>query len=107
MTAIPDEYHARMFNALAHQRRMKIFRILLEYPDSGMRFTHLEARADMCRSSFIHHLCVMERDGFVSRKRIGPNTIYRAHLAAFASNMSDVLRLIENRLGGDRTDIAA
>ena len=66
-----DARHARAFRALAHPRRMKLFRLLAENPDRGRSILTLYDAARIPEASFRHHLAEMERAGLLRRKRRG------------------------------------
>ena len=63
-----DTRIALSFQALAHPRRVKIFRILAENPEAGRSFLSLQQSSAMAQSSFTHHVRVMERCGLINRR---------------------------------------
>ncbi len=66
-----DERTSRAFKALAHPRRMRLFRLLAERPETGDSILKLYTAARIPEASFRHHLSEMERSGLVRRRRVG------------------------------------
>lgn len=67
---------AETLNALAHKRRVLIFRSLHDDPQAGQSFAHLAQQTGLCDSSLTHHLRVMERSGIVKRQKAGATSHY-------------------------------
>lgn len=66
-----DAKHARAFRALSHPRRMRLFRLLCERPETRNSLQTLYATARIPEASFRHHLREMETAGLVRRQRKG------------------------------------
>jgi ArsR family transcriptional regulator len=66
-----NETLALSFKALAHPRRVRIFRLLATTPEAGDSFLSLQKHTGLCESSLSHHIREMERSGLLLRRRKG------------------------------------
>lgn len=76
--------------ALGHKRRIDIFRLLHERPETGATLGALEIASGLARGSLIHHLRTLERSGLVRRRTKGSATEYRANAAPLSAHASVV-----------------
>ncbi len=80
---------ALSFKALAHPRRVMIFRLLASRPDAGNSLDRLRQTTRLCPSSLVHHLREMERCGLIRRQRRGPEVAYRLTPGALTTALGD------------------
>ncbi len=66
-----DRTIAAAFNALAHPRRVHLFRLLVDQPEIGQSVNQLEAATGFSRAVLLHHLRILEAAGVVARQRKG------------------------------------
>ncbi len=94
-----DTRHARAFRALAHPRRMTLFRMLAERPWTGDSVLGLYTAARIPEASFRHHLAEMEKAGLIRRQRRGREVGIRLSPLALRSAMgrADLLLLRARR----------
>lgn len=71
MSSIQDRELARPFKALGHERRIRLFKLLRESPETGRSFQSLQNETGIVDSSLFHHLREMERGGLIERRRKG------------------------------------
>ncbi len=90
MTKDIDTKIASSFNALAHPRRARIFRLLTEDPASGQSFETLVNKTGYAPSALTHHLREMERCELIRRKRKGPFVAYFLTPTHLTKIMNDV-----------------
>ncbi len=80
---------ARSFKALSHPRRVMLFRLLADRPETGDSLDRLWRAARLQRSSLIHHLREMERCGLIRRQRHGLEVAYRLTPGALTQALED------------------
>ena len=90
-----DPRHARAFRALAHPRRMRLFRLLAERPSTGDSVLRLYTVARIPEASARHHLAEMSKAGLVRRHRRGQEVAIRLTPLALRTAMgaTDLLLL--------------
>jgi DNA-binding transcriptional ArsR family regulator len=66
-----DDRIATTFTALAHPRRVRLFRLLCEQPELGQSLLSLQRATGYKDAPLIHHLRIMERAGLITRRRTG------------------------------------
>ncbi len=88
-----DQSIARSFNALAHPRRVRLFRLLVEALECGNSVTELQNATGYEKAALLHHLLVMERAGLVSRRRKGSRVVQALTPGAVTLAISEVERL--------------
>lgn len=66
-----DDRIATAFSALAHPRRVRLFRLLCEQPELGSSMNSLQAATGFKDAPLLHHLRIMERAGLITRRRTG------------------------------------
>ena len=93
MAQIDNAALAQQFKALAHPRRVRIFRLLAELPEIGRSFQSLQHETGLCNSSLAHHLREMERCGVIRRRRRGTFMTFRLETSALAQAIGEALRL--------------
>lgn len=93
MTPAETDTFARHFKALSHPRRVRIFRLLAERPETGNSFSALQQATRLCDSSLSHHLREMERSGLVRRRRRGTFVAFTLETGPFIRAMGEALRL--------------
>lgn len=72
-----DENISLALRALAHPRRMMIFRLLSNSKGSELCFRQIQGTTNIRTTTLIHHLREMERGWLLSRQRKGNETFYR------------------------------
>lgn len=68
--------------ALAHERRLAVFRTLVVAGADGLAAGRLAQALDVPPSSLSHHLGLLEQAGLVQVRRAGRSLIYAADFAA-------------------------
>ena len=68
--------------ALAHERRLAVFRTLVIAGADGLAAGRLAQALDVPPSSLSHHLGLLEQAGLVQVRRAGRSLIYAADFAA-------------------------
>ncbi|HHC30110.1 MAG TPA: hypothetical protein ENK80_06075 [Rhodobacterales bacterium] len=86
---------ARNLNALAHPRRVMLFRLLIDDPSAGDSLKSLIGASGVRPSSAIHRLREMERCGLLMRRRKRLNMRYRLATGEVAAALATALRLSE------------
>jgi len=71
-----DDHIATAFNALAHPRRVRLFRLLCERPEAGRSLLTLQHATGYKDAPLRHHLSVMERAGLIRRRRTGTTVLH-------------------------------
>lgn len=89
----PHDPFALAFNALAHPRRMRLFRLLVDQPEAGRSSSTLATRSGYRRTALAHHLEIMERGGLLRRKRIGNAMTFQLTPGRLVAAMAEVDRL--------------
>jgi DNA-binding IclR family transcriptional regulator len=90
---LTDETLARSLRALAHPRRVLLFRLLTSQPETGDSLDALVQASQLSTSSAVHHLREMERCGIVTRHRRGVFMTYRLTPGSFTMALSTALRM--------------
>ncbi|MCB1356110.1 MAG: winged helix-turn-helix transcriptional regulator [Maritimibacter sp.] len=88
-----DQTIARSFNALAHPRRVRLFRLLIETPERGTSVTALQIATGFEKAALLHHLTVMERAGLITRRRRGSSVAQAITPGPLAAAMAEVTSL--------------
>jgi DNA-binding HxlR family transcriptional regulator len=91
MQSQSPEKLADTLNALAHKRRVLIFRTLQKDADTGRSFAHLAKSTGLCDSSLTHHLRVLERSGLVQRRKKGAISQYSLNTGEFRHEVQALL----------------
>lgn len=68
-------------NALAHESRLTLFRMLVEAGDEGMSVGELAEATEMAGATLTNHLNILRRAGMVLDERRGRVIQCRAHYA--------------------------
>jgi ArsR family transcriptional regulator len=74
--------------ALAHERRLAVFRALVVAGADGLAAGRLAQALDVPPSSLSHHLGLLEQAGLVQVRRAGRSLIYAADFAAMRALIS-------------------
>lgn len=90
-----DHMLSLAFNALAHPRRARLFRLLVETPEAGRSFTALMAASGYRKTPLAHHLKIMERGGLLRRKRIGNAMTYLLTPGPLVAAIAEAHRLAD------------
>ena len=98
----PDEMLALAFNARAHPRRARLFRLLVEGPEAGRSFTAMMSASGYRKTPLAHHLAIMERGGLVHRMRRGNAMTYVLTPGPLVSAMTRANRQVEQAVGPAR-----
>jgi ArsR family transcriptional regulator, arsenate/arsenite/antimonite-responsive transcriptional repressor len=64
--------------ALAHEHRLRIYRLLVEQGPIGMPAGHIAAKMGLVPSSLTFHLQALQRAGLISQRRESRQLIYSA-----------------------------
>ncbi len=80
-------------SALAHETRLRVFRLLVEAGEEGLPSTEIARELDVSKSLMSTHLNVLTRSGLAGSVRVGRQIIYRIDLEATRSLLS---YLVEN-----------
>jgi DNA-binding transcriptional ArsR family regulator len=83
--------------ALAHQTRLSVFRLLVRAGPQGMSAGQIAERLDALQNTMSSHLAKLHRAGIVTSEREGRHIIYRADFAAVSGL---ILYLMEDCCGG-------
>lgn len=73
---------ATSFDALGHEVRLRIFRLLVRAGDDGANVGHLGQALDLPASTLAHHLHALVNAGLVRQERHGREIINRADYVA-------------------------
>ncbi|MCB1329703.1 MAG: helix-turn-helix transcriptional regulator [Maritimibacter sp.] len=90
---LTDQSIARSFNALAHPRRVRLLRLLVEAPEQGTSVTALQIATGYEKAALHHHLKVMEQAGLLARRRKGSRVAQTITAGPLTQAMSDVAGL--------------
>ena len=71
MFIMDDKTAAERLEALGHQTRLSIYRLLVKAGDDGLIVGNIKKALDMPASTLSHHLAKMVRVGLVSQGRRG------------------------------------
>ena len=69
-------------NALAHEHRLTIFRLLVERGPAGLPAGRIAQRVGLVPSSLTFHLQNLQRGGLITQRREGRQLIYSADFTA-------------------------
>jgi DNA-binding transcriptional ArsR family regulator len=94
-----EEKLALAFNALAHPRRVRIFRLLAENPETGRTFAGLQETTGYKEASLLHHLQVMENAGLIRKQRTGATVNRVVTPGPLAAALSETSRLAASARG--------
>lgn len=70
------------FGSLAQETRLQVFRLLLEYGQTGTPAGTLSTRLEIPQNTLSFHLAHLSRAGLISSKREGKQIIYSANCDA-------------------------
>ena len=90
---LPDQTVATAFTALAHPRRVRLFRLLAEHPELGRSVSQLQQATGFKDAPLLHHLRVLERAGVVLRRRTGSTVAHVLKPGPLSSAIGEVDRL--------------
>jgi DNA-binding transcriptional ArsR family regulator len=88
-----DQAVAAAFTALAHPRRVRLFRLLVEHPELGRSVKQLQRATGYKDAPLLHHLRVLERSGLILRRRTGSTVAHVLKPGSLTAAMRDVDRL--------------
>ena len=74
--------------ALAHEHRLKIFKLLVERGPEGLAAGHIADGVGLVPSSLTFHLKALERAGLIARRRESRQLIYSADFDAVGALVS-------------------
>ncbi len=69
----------KAFAALAHETRLKVFRILLEYGHTGTAAGTISDRLEIPHNTLSFHLSHLTQAGLITVRKDGRSMIYAAH----------------------------
>ncbi len=75
-------------SALAHEHRLRIFRLLVERGPEGLSAGVIAERVGLVPSSLTFHVQALERAGLITQRRVSRQRIYMANYAAISSVIS-------------------
>jgi DNA-binding transcriptional ArsR family regulator len=84
--------------ALAHETRLSVFRLLVQAGPVGMSAGDIADRLEARQNTMSSHLAKLHRAGIVTSERDGRNIIYRADFDAVSSL---IVYLMEDCCGGN------
>lgn len=90
---LSDQTVAIAFTALAHPRRVRLFRLLAEHPELGRSVTELQQATGYKDAPLLHHLRVLERAGLITRRRTGNTVAHVLRPVSLEAAIRDVDRL--------------
>jgi len=88
-----DQTLAEAFNALAHPRRIRLFRLLNENPEIGRSVGTLQQVTGFQKAALLHHLRVLERAGLLARRRSASTTAHILKPGPLTAAIGEVQRL--------------
>ncbi len=65
---------AAIFSALGDPLRQRI--LLLFEPGESLSIKDIAGAFDLCRTAVVHHLCVLDKAGFLAVRRAGKSALY-------------------------------
>ncbi|MDH3614483.1 MAG: metalloregulator ArsR/SmtB family transcription factor [Gammaproteobacteria bacterium] len=68
--------------ALAHETRLSVFRLLVQAGPAGLSAGEIAARLDARQNTMSSHLAKLQRAGIITSQRDGRHIIYRADFDA-------------------------
>lgn len=89
-------------NAIAHDHRLEIYRVLVERGSDGLPAGVIAERLEMAPSSLTFHLQQMLHAGVISQRRLGRQLIYAADFAA----MNGLVAYLTENCCGRGSDVA-
>lgn len=92
-----DHAMARQFKALAHPRRMMIYRILSLRPETGNSLKSLQDASGLADGPLNHHLREMESAGLLRRQRRGTYVTFRLETQTFLAALAGADSLAHHR----------
>jgi len=72
-------------SALAHEHRLRIFRLLVERGPEGLPAGAIAERVGLVPSSLTFHVQALERAGLITQRRVSRQRIYTADYSAMSS----------------------
>ena len=84
--------------ALAHETRLRAFRLLVQTGPDGLSAGEISDRLDARQNTMSSHLAKLSRAGMVTSQRDGRHIIYRANFDALSGL---ILYLMEDCCGGN------
>lgn len=72
----------RLFSALGHEGRLRLFRLLMRHAPHGVRPTEIAAALAMKPNTLSHHLADLEAAGLITSERQGRSIRYAASIAS-------------------------
>lgn len=84
------------FEALAHETRLRVFRLLVRAGPEGLTAGAIATELDARQNTMSSHLAKLNRAGIVTSERDGRHIIYRADFDAVSSL---ILYLVEDCCG--------
>jgi len=90
---LSDQTVAAAFTALAHPRRVRLFRLLCEHPELGRSVLDLQRATGFKDAPLLHHLRILERAGLVLRRPTGSTVSHVLKPGPLTSAMGEVDRL--------------
>ena len=83
---------------MAHETRLRVFRLLVQAGPSGLTAGAIADKLDALQNTLSSHLAKLHRAGIVTSERDGRHIIYRADFEAI-SNL--IVYLMEDCCGGN------
>lgn len=87
-----DSTAAEVMSALAHQDRLRAFRLLMHHAPEGLSAGEISKTLDIAPSSLTFHLGVLKRVGLVDSNRVQRSIFYAAAL----TRMQSILEFLMN-----------
>jgi DNA-binding transcriptional ArsR family regulator len=86
------------FKALAHKRRVLLFKLLLKNGRQKLSFGQLQKISKIPVAPLTHHLAFLEKGGLIYRQSRGSHTYFALQLQSFRS----VLKAVQNQCDPDK-----
>lgn len=87
----------KSLEALAHETRLNVFRLLVQAGPEGLSAGEIAAREGALQNTMSSHLHKLSRAGVVDSRRVGRHIIYSANFAALSALL---VYLMEDCCGG-------
>ena len=88
----PHVKTAKAFNALAHPRRITLFKLINEAKIIRCTFGRLQAQTKFTPAVLSHHLRVMEEGGLIKRRQAGSFTEFSTTTGKFNNAIAPMVR---------------
>ena len=81
-----------IFAALAHETRLKVFRLLVEAGDDGLSAGAIANNLDVVQNTMSSHLNTLTQNDLIFKQRSGRSLIYRANYTCMSNVITFLLQ---------------